>query len=371
MAFIYNPKIELLPGEEIKKIQQWKLKQQIRRVYEHSSLHRRKYEEAKIKPEEITLEDLQKLPLISREDLYEEIRHSDDPYGGRLCVSEEELLFDIPPPEWPLKGEPVMTAITKKDQASIVEQLTRQFVSAGINPGDRVQVQCWFWEAIGFAYTFSAALKPVGESVGQALGCLIMPQESYAPDAPRTIHLARFFKPTALMATFSSIATLESYLTHLPGEKKITVEVPVSEVTHFEVVKGEEFYITDLGYKTLIVRATEYEPLFPSPSQREEFKEGWHVDTYSMLDVQDNLFYATDCLEHNGLHVCEDAFIAEVVDKNGEPLGPGEIGKLVITNIFAEATPIIRYLTDIEVSFDEEQCLCGRTHIRIIPKNYK
>ena len=90
-----------------------------------------------------------------------------------------------------------------------------------------------------------------------------------------------------------------------------------------------------------------------------------------MFEVQDNLFYAMDCLEQNGMHVWDDAFYVEALDEKNEVVGPGEVGKLTLTNLFAEGTPIIRYKTDIDVSIEEGVCACGRAHTRIVPPGYR
>jgi len=70
---------------------------------------------------------------------------------------------------------------------------------------------------------------------------------------------------------------------------------------------------------------------------------------------------AFECTEQDGLHVWEDAFILEVLDKNGEQCAPGEKGELVLTTLCKEALPLLRYRTgDITMLMDGE-CACGRT----------
>jgi len=63
----------------------------------------------------------------------------------------------------------------------------------------------------------------------------------------------------------------------------------------------------------------------------------------TVSDILDNLLYATDCPEHAGIHVWQDAFVVETVNpKTMEPVGPGEKGRLVVSNIFAEGVPPIK-----------------------------
>jgi len=77
---------------------------------------------------------------------------------------------------------------------------------------------------------------------------------------------------------------------------------------------------------------------------------------------------AFECEEKNGMHLWEDQYLLEIVDpNNGEVLGPGEEGELVITTLGREAMPILRYRTGdlARIVDDGEKCSCGRTHVRI------
>jgi len=369
MGLVFNPKVELMPKEELRKLQERRLRAQLRRVYEHSTFHRQRFKDAGVTPEEIrSIEDLRKLPLVTREDLQRAVKDSGDFYGGRLCVPADRLILTISPPEWPftpLEDVPVVTALTVADQKEVVELLTRIWVMEGVSPKDLVQLQCWGWEPFGFAFSFPSHTFGLA-SVGGVLGCRIIPQELFVPDVPRTIHMGRFFKPDVLFTTETALATLESYLTPVREGEKVTVEVAVSETTSFKVVKEEEFSPRSIGYRIIVLRAPLYELSYVDEEKRNRIKEVWGVENvFTLLDIQDNLFYASDCAEHCGLHVWEDAFVVEVVDESGECVSAGERGDLVITNIFAEATPIIRYKTGIAASFEDERCGCGRTHRRI------
>jgi len=75
---------------------------------------------------------------------------------------------------------------------------------------------------------------------------------------------------------------------------------------------------------------------------------------------------AGECRERNGLHMAEDHFLFELIDpKTLEPVGPGEVGELVITTLTKEAFPLIRYRTRDLTRFPPESCPCGRTMRRM------
>jgi phenylacetate-CoA ligase len=69
---------------------------------------------------------------------------------------------------------------------------------------------------------------------------------------------------------------------------------------------------------------------------------------------------AFECTERNW-HIHSDFFHIEVVDENMEPVAPGERGRLVLTRLFGRGTPIIRYtgMEDWVTLGDGEKCSCG------------
>ena len=65
------------------------------------------------------------------------------------------------------------------------------------------------------------------------------------------------------------------------------------------------------------------------------------------------------------MHIWDDHFLVEILDADGEAVGEGERGELVITSLTKEALPLIRYRTrDITRQMGHE-CTCGRTTSKI------
>jgi phenylacetate-CoA ligase len=68
----------------------------------------------------------------------------------------------------------------------------------------------------------------------------------------------------------------------------------------------------------------------------------------------------------DGLHVCDDHFLPEVVDPvTGAPCPPGVEGELVLTTLTKRALPMIRYRTGDITALATAPCACGRTSARI------
>lgn len=69
---------------------------------------------------------------------------------------------------------------------------------------------------------------------------------------------------------------------------------------------------------------------------------------------------ANGCLATNGYHVNDhDAFI-EVVNENGDNLGPGLLGSVAITSLANRAMPLIRYLTGDRAMWVDAPCGCSQ-----------
>ena len=77
MGNYFNPEIETMPVDEIKKLQSKRLVEQVKHVYENVKFYRDKMNEAGITPADVQgIEDLHKLPFINKDDLRDQY-----PYG--------------------------------------------------------------------------------------------------------------------------------------------------------------------------------------------------------------------------------------------------------------------------------------------------
>jgi phenylacetate-CoA ligase len=80
------------------------------------------------------------------------------------------------------------------------------------------------------------------------------------------------------------------------------------------------------------------------------------IDLYSSEEAG---CIAAQCPESDCLHVMAEATIAEIVNEDGEPCRPGEVGRVLVTDLHNYATPIVRY--DIgDLAEMAAPCACGR-----------
>jgi phenylacetate-CoA ligase len=64
---------------------------------------------------------------------------------------------------------------------------------------------------------------------------------------------------------------------------------------------------------------------------------------------------------HNALHIFEDAFVVQIDDpETGEQVPDGELGAIVITELYKTGSPQFRYnIMDLSYLYPREQCACG------------
>src|SRR5690606_15612357 len=75
----------------------------------------------------------------------------------------------------------------------------------------------------------------------------------------------------------------------------------------------------------------------------------------------------TECEAKKGGHVHPELIITEILDDEGQPVVPGEVGELTVTTLGVEAMPLIRFRTGDICRKHEEKCSCGRNTYRLGP----
>jgi phenylacetate-CoA ligase len=132
-----------------------------------------------------------------------------------------------------------------------------------------------------------------------------------------------------------------------------------------------------IGYpgplEQLALHCREREARFPSlkaivssaetlwPHQREIIEESFAVRVFNRYGSREVGHIAGECETHEGLHVSVDRLLVEVVDDEGRPCPPGEVGEILITDLDNFGMPLIRYEIGDRGAFAEQRpCRCGR-----------
>ncbi len=321
MPEYWDPEIETMPAEDLKKLQEEKLKQLVHYVYENSPFYRKKFDEHGVKPEDIqTLEDVRKLPFTIKQDLR-------DTYpNGMFCVPNSKLARYHASSG--TTGKPTVVGYTQKDIDEWAESLARGFTSVGMGKDDILQV----------SYGYGLFTGGLGAHYGsEKLGATVLPTSS--GNTERQLELMRDLEVTAIACT-------PSYFLYM-----------------IETARKEGISIR---YDTKLKRGFfGAEPWSEELKKRIENESGIKAyDIYGTSEMSGPLF--TECSEQCGIHIWADKFLVEILDPNtGEPVPDGELGELVITTLAKEALPLIRYRVRDLTRKLSEPCVCGRTHPRI------
>ena len=130
---IWDPRIEEMPLEELKKLQYRHLKTLVYRLYSFSEFYHRRMDEQKVHPDDIrSLADITKLPFMYKSDLR-------DNYPNRIFTAPQEELVRYHVSSG-TTGKPTVVGYTQKDLDIWTTSLARALTAAGLGRGDIMQV---------------------------------------------------------------------------------------------------------------------------------------------------------------------------------------------------------------------------------------
>ena len=320
MGNYYQKEIECMSREDMIKLQNERLADAVKRVYENIPFYKAKMDEKGLKPEDIkSVDDLHKLPFITKDDLRDEY-----PYGLLAkplseCVRIQSTSGTT--------GRRVVAFYTQHDIDIWEECCARAIVAAGGTNEDVVHV----------SYGYGLFTGGPGLNGGShKVGCLTLPMSS--GNTERQIQFMTDLGSTILCCTPSYAAYLAESIKEKGVKDQIKLKSGIfgAEAWSEEMRKSIE---ANLGIKA--------------------------YDIYGLTEIS-GPGVSFECEAQDGMHVNEDHFIAEIIDpKTGEVLPEGSVGELVFTCIDKEAFPLMRYRTRDLCVLSRKPCPCGRTHVKM------
>jgi len=317
----WDQEFECMPLEELRKFQLEKLKETVKWVYERVPFYRRRFDEFKVAPADIkTLEDVACLPFTVKTDLR-------DNYPFGLCAVPLAEVARVHASSG-TTGKPITGPYTAGDLAQWGECMARNLSAAGVSQDDILQN----------AYGYGLFTGGLGFHQGATrLGCAVVPTSSGMTE--RQIMIMADFGTTVLCSTPSYALTI--------AERAHELKVDLHKLPLRVGIFGAEPWTV---------------------SMRNEIEERMGIkamEAYGLTELggPGNAF---DCEAQNGLHINEDHFLAEIVDRETlMPVPLGQEGELVFTSLQRRAMPMIRYRTKDITRLTREKCACGRTFVRM------
>ena len=319
--------IERTAREELERVQSERLCSLIQRTWEHVPFYRSVWQQQGLTPPEIEgIEDLRKLPVISRRDFEQDLLQN-PPFGtyqGDFPAVRVQASSGS-------SGNPKPFFQTRNDWEVVANLWSRRFHAQGVKEGDIFQL----------VFTYSLFIAGFTATEGaMKLGALVVPTGSGAvTPSERQVRILSEWRTTVLAGT-------PSYVLHLAD---VAERMGMNPRRDFK----------------LRVTCHTAEPM--TEAARRSIEERWGVQAYDNFGSVETGAPTFECPEKNGYHINEDAYIFEILDREKlTPMPPGEEGVVVVTSLFKEAAPVIRYNLEDISSILEEPCPCGRTFRKLM-----
>jgi phenylacetate-CoA ligase len=291
-----------------------------RHVYENVPYYRRVFDERRLKPEDIaTLDDLQKIPLLTKDD----VRNNPEDFIARN-IDRNRLRF------WTTGGSSGTPLGLYQDRYTVDLYESafrwRQWSWAGYRFWDR-KARLQRGEMRRLTRTGTRACWDYNTSENElVLSARDMSEENMYVFVQKIIE----FKPKFLEGIPSALEILARFI--------------------------KRNKINDIGATAIFCEA---EVLYPW--QRELIESKFNSHIFAGYGMSERVADAVECERHEGYHVSMEYGILELVDKNNEPITEaGVLGRVVGTGFHTYEMPFIRYAMNDLAMYVKGGCSCKR-----------
>ncbi|KMQ66878.1 phenylacetate--CoA ligase [Chryseobacterium angstadtii] len=322
----FYPAIEKSDLQEIKTFQEQKLRELLVYLENNSPFYQKLFQENRINISDIqTLEDLQKIPTTTKNDLQQ---YNDDFF----CITTDKIV-DYSTTSGTL-GDPVTFGLSDADLERLAYNEAISFACAGIQKGDVVQMITTIDKRFMAGLAYFLGLRKMGASVVRM-----------GPGIPELQWDSIFrYKPKYLITVPSFLLKMIDYAEKQGLDYKNSSVY--GAVCIGESIKNQDFTDNILSQK---------------------IKEKWNIKLFSTYASTEMSTAFTECEFQIGGHHHPELIIAEILDDNEKPVQQGENGELTITTLGVEAIPLLRFKTGDIVKAHYEACGCGRNTMRLGP----
>jgi phenylacetate-CoA ligase len=303
--------------EQVKAYQTEKLQQLVQHAYQNVPFYTRQFDKLGLKPESLMdVSDLNKLPIIRKIDVYNEfnnflsINHDkfnpmDRSTGGTTGLA---FKFYNDTRSWGLNWATKIRTFTwggyqyGKDRVAVM-------AGGSLLPEGRFSTRSRLWRAIN-----NYLVLPITVMTDEIM------DGYYRTMIRQKVRFLRGYP--------SAIYTFAKFLSDHRRTLQLTSVFTTAEMLH--------------GHQRLLLEQVFCCQVF---------------DTYG---CGDGMGGANECEYHEGMHINVETSIMQIVDKDGNEVGPGEIGEIVLTALHEYAMPLIRYAPGDLAIKGIKPCSCGR-----------
>ncbi len=301
--------------KELEALQLQKLQALLTTAKAHCPWHSRRIIEAGIDPESLTFADFKKMPLMTRADAQlhgQEMTWQNVPGGVFRYTTGGS------------SGQPLIFNFGRTRQASDAAGRIRARRWWGVNVGEP---EVYLWGA-PVELNKTDRIKRIRDGL---LNQLLLNAFAMSPEKmAQYLDAIQKFKPKCIYGYASSVALLASYAKQ----------------------NGKTLSLPDLK-----VVCTTGEPVYPE--QRALISDVFQVPVANEYGSRDAGFIGHEN-SHQQMLLLSESNILEVLDPDGNPVKPGELGEAVMTGLCSEAQPFIRYRTGDMVKLSADTDKDGR-----------
>jgi phenylacetate-CoA ligase len=283
----WNRRDETRDREALRELQLIRLKKTVEQALKTPFYQKRLGDAGVTSSKDITsLDDVKKIPFTTKNDLRDAF-----PYGMLAVPREEVIRLHA---SSGTTGIPTVIYHTAADINVWADLAARSMSATGMNRADVFQNMM----------TYGLFTGGLGLHYGaERMGSLVIPASS--GNTRRQFQLMKDFETTVVHAT-------PSYMLHL-----------------FDKLECEEINRSELYLKKALVGAEPH-----TENVRKKIEDLFAIDVYNSygLSEMNGPGVAFECVEKQGMHVWEDAYLMEVIDpRTLEEMRDGEEGELVFT----------------------------------------
>ena len=306
-ALYYLPHVlknQYLKPENLKKLQEKRLRNLVQHAYRNTRFYKEKFRKAGITPHDIHgLDELEKIPFTTKEEVVK---------GANIAAGYHEGNCDVHFTSG-TSGTTLKVLYDIENHAYEIALTCRYHWAQGVRP----------W------HNYFMILHDPVELKGAQKRSIFHKRMSIPGDIPdeEKVELARKYRPQVIAGHLSTLVAMAKIV----QEKKISIAPKII------IIGGE---------------------LNPPPYRQyvETVFGGQTFDKYGAFETKS---IAWECNQHN-MHIDADSVIVECV-KGGEVVTAQERGEVVVTSLWNWAMPFIRYRLGDSGVLSDEVCGCGRT----------
>lgn len=305
-----------MPKDELKQMQEGRLQALIAHAYQNVPYYQRIFQERELTPGDIkTVDDLAKLPILTREDVKGNLKDLIDKNYDKGKTKRNSTGGTT--------GEP-LRILKPKEQGWSWGAFYRGLSWHGCKPGDKRA------DILGASFDRSLVHKLVSR-IGRYMQRIIFLSafDLSGKEMECFVSKLRKFQPKIIIAYSSAVYILAKYINQLG--------------------------VQDIKPKAVFTSA---EKLYDH--QRQTIKEAFGCDVFEYYGGGEVYSIAYECPEHQGYHISAENVILETIKDDGQPSHFGEMGRIIVTDLHNYVMPFIRYENGDVGILSDKTCACGR-----------